>query len=155
MPKDLTHASEAVRRRNPDLFSDKPTKQVGKGMLKALAYRIEGRPVSTKNSRALGNGRSFMSKAARDALRDAQAQLRALHPGPPLPGCYDMTVTVNYSNRRSWLDSDNVLNFCGDLVKGVLVPDDKPAHLRDWTCRPRLKTSTRDHFYIELWEVPT
>lgn len=151
MANDLSHLNDATRKRNPELFSSKS----GSGMLQAYAFTLYGRPVSTKNSRILGGGRSHLSKAARTALKAMQRQLRDRHPGPPLQGRYDLCVTVYYGNLKSWLDTDNALNFTGDLIKGILVPDDKPAHLRDWTCRPRLSRNEEERMLIELWEVPT
>ncbi len=101
-------------------------------------YTLHSRPVSTKNSRVLGGGRSFMSKAARTRMAQLKMQLEVQHKhAGPLPGRYALELTVTYGNRASWLDGDNALSFVLDLVKKILVPDDSPLYL------PRLSVESR------------
>lgn len=115
-------------------------------------YTLHSRPVSTKNSRVLGGGRSFMSRAAKERMAELKTQLQAQHRhAPPLSGQFALEAVVTYGNRAGWLDGDNSLSCILDSVKGILVPDDSPLYLPRMSIESRLGAA--DQIDIVLREL--
>lgn len=118
-----------------------------------LTFRILGRPSALKNSRASRGTYTVVNPQAKARLQDAKRQLREQHEGLTLKGCYDLEVRCYYADYRWWLDTDALLTFVLDALKGVVVADDKPKFLRDCTGRPRLSRLKQTYIEIELREA--
>ena len=120
-------------------------------MLEAHAYKIMGRPVSTKNSRVLGKGRSFMSRPAQTAITDARQQLGLQHRREPLTGLYDVHIQVWYGNRAGHLDLDNASSFYLDALKKLVIQDDSPRYVR--SLHISSEVGPNDYADLQLFEV--
>jgi Holliday junction resolvase RusA-like endonuclease len=120
---------------------------------KELSFIIPGRVYSTKNSRVLGNGRSFMSKGAAAWLAAARKEIGVQYKGEPLPGAFEVTIRAYYADGRHHLDLDNLSSGILDVLKGLVVADDDPKHIRKLTASSDVSRIGRASVEIILTEV--
>jgi Holliday junction resolvase RusA-like endonuclease len=116
-------------------------------------FRITGRPYSTKNSRSLANGRSFMSKGATQWIANARKELRAQFSGDPLTGPYEVSVRAYYADGRHHLDLDNMCSAALDALKGLVLLDDSPRYICKLTASSQVSRVGEAYMEITLTEV--
>lgn len=124
-----------------------------------LRFTLDFRPRALKNSRTSRGKYTVVNPKAAERLRQAKGVLSEQFYSQvpkgtlPLDKCFDLTVTCYYANYRSWLDSDALVTWAMDALKGVVVMDDKPAFIRDVTGKPRFSRQAKEHIEITLTEV--
>ena len=121
--------------------------------LSARHYTINSRVHSTKNSRALGNGRSFLNAKARAWLEAARQELRTQHKGKPLEGCYCVQLVIYYADGRWNLDVDNAASGVLDSLKGIVVVDDSPTYISKLEVESRRSRQGKSYVDITLKEM--
>lgn len=121
--------------------------------LSAWHCTINSRVHSTKNSRALGNGSSFLNAKARAWLEAARQELRAQHKGKPLEGCYCVQLVIYYTDGRWNLDVDNASAGVLDSLKGIVVVDDSPKYIARLEVESRRSRQKKSYVEITIREM--
>lgn len=111
---------------------------------------INSKPFSTKNSRQLARGRSFINAKAKNAMRHAEAELAEQWQREPSKARWDLEVRIFYKNRASWLDRDNALSFVFDVMKGVIIEDDSDRYIAN-VFAPSPQVSANKEARIEIY----
>lgn len=101
-------------------------------MAKTYDFKVMGRPYSMKNSRVTDRktGRTFINGPAKRWMNKAKREL-GVQWGmrPPLLGCYSLEIVVVRKNRSHLNDNDAPITVFMDCLKGIVIHDDKPAHI--------------------------
>jgi Holliday junction resolvase RusA-like endonuclease len=124
----LRNMAPKVAARNRDKLEPKVAETL-RGRKQTYSYRIPDKVMSTKNSRTLASGKSFINAKAQRWLDNARAELATQHRGDPLTGCYCLMVKIYYADGRGHCDIDNAVAAVCDALKTIVIVDDSPKYI--------------------------